>query len=81
MIRILRAWMILVAASAASVFLAMGAPSAIWLGAALIGLALLKARVILSDYLDLYRAPRVRAGIMLGFVIWALVLCALLAAG
>ncbi|MDU9005340.1 cytochrome C oxidase subunit IV family protein [Sedimentitalea todarodis] len=47
------------------------APMARWvLAAAILLLALLKARLILARYLDLYRAPGWLAGATLVFAIW-----------
>ncbi|MGH1452669.1 MAG: hypothetical protein ACRBBV_05815 [Paracoccaceae bacterium] len=84
---LVKAWGMLVLASALTTALtaalsAMPAAAA-WLGpdliapdliaAILIALALMKSRVILSDYLELSQAPRIRAGVMAAFFLWAAV--------
>ncbi len=79
MSRVARAWWILLTASAASTLIAAFAASGGYFrDGALIGLALLKAQIILSLYLDLRRAPAVLSGFMLAFGLWAMVLLVLL---
>lgn len=64
---LIRAWTLLIAASAASTALALAVPgltetTLMAAGAAILTLAWLKARVILSDYLGLRAAPFWRRG-------------------
>lgn len=40
----------------------------------------MKSRVILSDYLELSQAPRIRAGVMAAFFLWAAVALVLIIA-
>lgn len=77
MTTILRAWLLLVAASAATTAFAVAEVKGIWVAAALLALALLKSRIILSDYLRLSQVPPIRGGFMAVLVIWAGVALAL----
>lgn len=80
--RILRAWAWLAVASAVTTSLAFAGSHGRIVAAALLLLALIKSRVILSDYLGLRAVPPIRRGFMVALVIWAGVALALvLAAG
>ncbi len=74
---ILRAWIVLVAASAATTAFAVLHAHGLWVAVALIALALVKSRVILSDYLGLSRVPPIRRGFMAVLILWAGVALAL----
>jgi len=79
---LLRAWLVLVAASAMTTLVAVLHLEGGWVVAALLALALVKSRVILSDYLHLARVAPLRRGVMAVFLVWAGVALALaLAAG
>ena len=77
MTAILRAWLILVAASAATTLVALLEVQGFWVAIALLALARVKSRVILSDYLGLARVPPLSRGFMAVFVAWAGVALAL----
>jgi Prokaryotic Cytochrome C oxidase subunit IV len=68
---VLKAWIWLVVASAATTSVALFNLHGLWVALGLLVLALVKSRVILSDYLRLREVPPVRRGFMVVFVIWA----------
>jgi hypothetical protein len=68
---LLRAWIVLVAASAATTAFAVLQTHGLWVAVALLSLALVKSRVILTDYLQLNRVPAVRRGFMAVLILWA----------
>ena len=68
---IVRAWAVLVVASAATTAVALAHLAGPAIIAALLALALLKSWVILSDYLQLSHAPAIRRGFMGALVLWA----------
>ncbi|MGJ8561511.1 MAG: hypothetical protein ACSHX3_14855 [Litorimonas sp.] len=68
--RLIVAWVIVVVASILTTGLAVMQGSAIWIAPALMALALIKSRVILAQYLDLYQAPRMLAGMTAVVVVW-----------
>ncbi|WP_417258477.1 nitric oxide reductase F protein [Celeribacter sp.] len=78
--RLIYAWGIVVVASVLTTLLAVMHGSAIWIAPALMGLALIKSRVILAQYLDLYQAPRMLAGMTTVVVFWAAVALVLIMA-
>lgn len=74
---ILRAWLLLVAASAATTALAFAHARGAWVAVALVALALAKSRAILSVYLRLAEVPPIRRGFMAVLALWAGVALAL----
>lgn len=74
---ILRAWALLVAASVATTAFALFEARGTWAVIALLALALLKSRIILSKYLRLDQVPPVRRGFMAVLALWAGVALAL----
>lgn len=74
---ILKAWLLLVAASAGTTAFALSESSGLWVAAVLLALALVKSRVILSDYLRLSQVPSVRRGFMGVLILWAAIAFAL----
>ena len=74
---VLRAWLVLIAASAATTALAFVHAHGLWVAAVLIALTLVKSRVILSDYLRLAQVPPIRRGFMAVLTLWAGVALAL----
>lgn len=68
---ILRAWLLLIAASAVTTGFAFAHAQGFWVAVALLGLAMVKSRVILADYLQLNRVPAVRRGFMAVLILWA----------
>ena len=74
---ILRAWQILVGASAATTGLAFGHAHGAAVALALLALALVKSRLILSDYLRLSQVPPIRRGFMAVLTLWAAIALAL----
>jgi Prokaryotic Cytochrome C oxidase subunit IV len=68
---VLRAWIVLVVASAATTALAVFHATGVWAMTILLVLALVKSRVILSDYLRLSEAPPIRRGFMAVLMLWA----------
>lgn len=75
--RIVVAWALLVIASAATTAFAFTHAKGPLVAAALLLLALIKSRVILSNYLRLSEAPAIRRGFMAVLVLWAGVAMAL----
>ncbi|MCB1355034.1 MAG: hypothetical protein KDK53_00545 [Maritimibacter sp.] len=73
MSRVLRAWVLLVSASAATTGFALAEAHGTWAAIALLALTLLKSRVILSDYLRLRQVPPVRSGFMAVLALWTAV--------
>lgn len=71
MTAILKAWFLLIGASAATTGLAVAEAEGPWVAAVLLALALLKSRVILSDYLRLSQVPPIRRGFMAVLVVWS----------
>lgn len=69
--RVLRSWLILVAASAATTALAAAHVRGHVAVVVLLVLALVKARVILADFLGLRGAPQILRGFMAVFGLWA----------
>jgi len=61
----------LVAASAATTVFALSEARGIWVAVAWLALALLKARVLLSEVPRLSRVPPVRRGFMAVLVLWS----------
>ncbi len=74
---IVRAWVILVTASAATTLTAVFRFEGLWVVALLYLLALVKSRAILSDYLRLNEVPPIRRGALALFLAWAGVAMAL----
>ena len=75
-----RAWLALMALSAASAFVATGVSHGLFrtaAGALILLLAFLKARIILSRYLGLWQAPAWRAGFNLAIGLYCLALLSL----
>lgn len=68
---ILKAWFLLVAASAATTALALVEARGAWVAVVLVALALAKSRAILSDYLRLADVPPIRRGFMAVLALWA----------
>lgn len=81
MTAILKAWLLLVVASAATTGFAVTEAKGTWGAAVLLALALLKSRVILSDYLRLSQVPPTRRGFMAVLVVWGGIALALAFAG
>lgn len=77
---IVHAWLVLVLASVATTALALVHAKGLLVIGVLLLLALLKSRVILSDYLRLRDVPSIRRGFMAVLVIWAGIAFALAAA-
>jgi len=69
--RILIAWTLLVAASAATTAFAFAHAQGRLVALAVLLLALFKSWLILSDYLRLAEAPAIRRGFMAVLVLWA----------
>jgi hypothetical protein len=74
---LIHAWLMLIVASGLTTALAAAGISALWLGPLLLGLAFVKARVILSQYLDLKEAPRILSGMTLAVALWFVIVSAL----
>ncbi|MEZ5722609.1 MAG: hypothetical protein R3D59_14015 [Paracoccaceae bacterium] len=74
---VLRAWLVLVAASAATTGVALFGLRGFGVTVVLLALAMVKSRVILTDYLRLSQVPPIRRGFMAVLVLWALVALAL----
>lgn len=78
---LVRAWLLLILASGLTTALASAGVRALWLGPLLLALAFVKARVILSDYLDLRQAPRILSGMTLAVALWFALALALVLIG
>lgn len=78
--RLVMAWVIVVVASLLTTGLAVMHGSGIWVAPALMVLALIKSRVILAQYLDLYTAPRMLSGMTAVVVLWSAVALVLIMA-
>ncbi|MCB1328026.1 MAG: cytochrome C oxidase subunit IV family protein [Maritimibacter sp.] len=74
---ILRAWILLVATSAATTAFALFEVRGTWAPIALLALTLLKSRIILSEYLHLMQVPPVRRGFTAVLALWTGVALAL----
>ncbi|MFZ1469505.1 MAG: cytochrome C oxidase subunit IV family protein [Paracoccaceae bacterium] len=79
--RVTRAWIFLLILSAASTLLAVWGKDGPWLAVAVLVLAGIKARVILSAYLGLRDAPDWQRGFDLALGLLLVTLCGLAVAG
>ena len=75
--RLSTAWLFLLALSAVSTLLSFDLVPAVAAGTVLLGLAWLKAQIILGDYLGLRRAPFWRRGFSFALTLYAAILLGL----
>lgn len=67
--RLTRSWLLLVLATSATFWVSVDGPAGIAPGAGMLGIAYLKGRLVLLDFMELRRAPVLYRGLVEGWLV------------